>query len=175
MRFTEKGSRDSKKAPFRGLHLPDPAFFSEAVPIAEASRLASKFFVCRRQKKAEPLRARRLRRIPGVFQVFWAKADGKFAVKMLAAAIGTASYSTSVAARVRNSSRVRGLMSHMIIECCTRGERVWKNSSISRLSKLNTVSHPLSAGTFAARPPALPGRTRCGDRPGCSRPPPAGR
>ena len=46
-------------------------------------RLASKFFDCRCQKSAGIL---------CVFQGFLAKAGGKFAVKMRAAAIGTASY-----------------------------------------------------------------------------------
>ena len=55
----------------------------EAVPIAEVRRLASKFFDCRCQKSAGILY---------VFQGFLAKAGGKFAVKMRAAAIGTASY-----------------------------------------------------------------------------------
>ncbi len=55
----------------------------EAVPIAEVRRLASKFFDCRCQKSAGIL---------CVFQDFLAKAGGKFAVKMRAAAIGTASY-----------------------------------------------------------------------------------
>ena len=59
-----------------------PGSMIEAVPITEACRLASKFFVCRRQKNAGILY---------VFQVFLAKAGGKFAVKMRAAAIGTAS------------------------------------------------------------------------------------
>ena len=54
----------------------------EAVPIAEVRRLASKFFDCRCQKSAGIL---------CVFQDFLAKAGGKFAVKMRAAAIGTAS------------------------------------------------------------------------------------
>jgi hypothetical protein len=45
--------------------------------------LASKFFDCRCQKSAGIL---------CVFQDFLAKAGGKFAVKMRAAAIGTASY-----------------------------------------------------------------------------------
>ena len=56
----------------------------EAVPIAEVRRLASKFFDCRCQKSAGIL---------CVFQDFLAKAGGKFAVKMRAAAIGTASES----------------------------------------------------------------------------------
>jgi hypothetical protein len=54
----------------------------EAVPIAEVRRLASKFLDCRCQKSAGILY---------VFQGFLAKAGGKFAVKMRAAAIGTAS------------------------------------------------------------------------------------
>ena len=58
----------------------------EAVPIAEVRRLASKFFDCRCQKSAGIL---------CVFQDFLAKAGGKFAVKMRAAAIGTASKSLS--------------------------------------------------------------------------------
>ena len=58
------------------------AAFLEAVPIAEVRRLASKFFDCRCQKSAGIL---------CVFQDFLAKAGGKFAVKMRAAAIGTAS------------------------------------------------------------------------------------
>jgi hypothetical protein len=58
------------------------AGFLEAVPIAEVRRLASKFFDCQCQKSAGILY---------VFQGFLAKAGGKFAVKMRAAAIGTAS------------------------------------------------------------------------------------
>jgi hypothetical protein len=64
--------------------------FLEAVPMAEACRLASKFFVCRRRKNAGILY---------VFQVFLAKADGKFAVKIHAVAIGTASYKMPVRRR----------------------------------------------------------------------------
>ena len=65
--------------------IPSKATFArvlEAVPIAEVRRLASKFFDCRCQKSAG---------IRYVFQGFLAKAGGKFAVKMRAAAIGTAS------------------------------------------------------------------------------------
>ncbi len=67
------------------------------MPIIEVCRSASKFFVCRRQKNAEPLRARRLRRILGVFQDFLAKAGEKFAVEMRAAIVGTASEAESLA------------------------------------------------------------------------------
>ena len=71
-----------EKIPTNSVHLEILNRLLEAVPITEACRLASKFFVCRRQKNAGILY---------VFQVFLAKAGGKFAVKTCAAAIGTAS------------------------------------------------------------------------------------
>ena len=52
----------------------------EAVPIAEVCRLVSKGFDCRRKKRRNTV----------CISGLWAKADGKFAVKMRVA-IGTAS------------------------------------------------------------------------------------
>ncbi len=55
MRFTEKGSRDSKKAPFRGLHLPDPAFFLRSCTDSRSEQIGEQIFCMPTPKKCRAL------------------------------------------------------------------------------------------------------------------------